>query len=402
MNKLKEETIRSAGVRASLRRLVALGLLLTTLGCGSTKSRTATEQLLMSDAVDRAVAQIDFTDLAGQKIFFDTKYIVNTKDPQFIGNQKGLGFVNAEYVIGSLRQQMVAADCRLQEKVEDADFVVEARLGAVGVDNNEVIYGMPASQPYSAAATAMGSVPPIPALPEIAIAKKIIQVGAAKVGVFAYDRRTKGPVWQAGLSQAMSDAKDSWILGIGPFQRGTIYKGTQFAGSKLRVPALTPLPSVDQEMEPAGTDAGNGLKDPLRENGVSYSEEFLFRRLTPQPESPIHQASGLQPVAAGQEPKLVQQAGGAATSTSPNAAAPGGAPVGSTTPAAGVPNSGATNAGTATGNGSSSGNSTSGGSTNAGGATSGPTTPPVGSAPTAPAPGAPSGTANGGIAPGAK
>ncbi|HND53701.1 MAG TPA: hypothetical protein PLV92_14935, partial [Pirellulaceae bacterium] len=310
MNKLKEETTRSARVRASLRRLVVCGLLLTTIGCGSTKSRTATEQLLMSDAVDRAVAQIDFTDLAGQKIFFDTKYIVNTKDPQFIGNQKGLGFVNAEYVIGSLRQQMVAADCRLQEKVEDADFVVEARLGAVGVDNNEVIYGMPASQPYSAAATAMGTVPPIPALPEIAIAKKIIQVGAAKVGVFAYDRRTKGPVWQAGLSQAMSDAKDSWILGIGPFQRGTIYKGTQFAGSKLRVPALTPLPSVDQEMEPAGADAANGAKDPLHEHGVSYSEEHLFRRLTPQPESQIQQASALQPVAAGQEPKLVQQAGG--------------------------------------------------------------------------------------------
>ena len=42
---------------------ILLSLALT--GCGSTKSRTATEQLLMSDAVDRAIAQIDFSELAG-------------------------------------------------------------------------------------------------------------------------------------------------------------------------------------------------------------------------------------------------------------------------------------------------------------------------------------------------
>src|SRR5262245_18018788 len=89
---------------------IALGLPLVAAvcGCGSTKSRTATEQLLMSDAVDRAVGQIDFRDLAGQKVFFDTRFIVNTKDPAFIYNVKGLGYVNAEYVISSLRQQMIA------------------------------------------------------------------------------------------------------------------------------------------------------------------------------------------------------------------------------------------------------------------------------------------------------
>src|SRR5689334_4836831 len=105
----------------------------------------------MSDALDRAVAQIDFTALSGQKVHFDTKYVQNTKDPSFLGNQKGLGFVNAEYVISSLRQQMVAAGLLLQDKPEDADYIVEARLGAVGTDNNEVLFGIPATNLLSSA-----------------------------------------------------------------------------------------------------------------------------------------------------------------------------------------------------------------------------------------------------------
>lgn len=215
-------------------------------GCGSTKSRTASEQLLMSDAVDRAVSQIDFRDLAGQKVFFETKYLVNTRDPLFPANQKGLGFVNAEYIISSLRQQMVTADLRLQEKVDDADFVVEARIGAVGFDSTEVVYGIPASAPLSSAATTLSGTP-VPTIPEISFARKNIQLGAAKVGVFAYDRRTRSPVWQSGIAQAVSDARDSWLFGVGPFQDGSIYKGTQFEGQRQRGPGIAKLPPIDRE-----------------------------------------------------------------------------------------------------------------------------------------------------------
>ncbi|MEY4178730.1 MAG: hypothetical protein RLY70_2304, partial [Planctomycetota bacterium] len=217
-------------------------------GCGSTKSRTASEQLLMSDAVDRAVSQIDFRDLAGQKVFFETKYLVNTRDPLFPANQKGLGFVNAEYIISSLRQQMVTADLRLQDKADDADFVVEARIGAVGFDSTEVVYGIPASAPLSSAATTLSGTP-VPTIPEISFARKNIQLGAAKVGVFAYDRRTRSPVWQSGIAQAVSDARDSWLFGVGPFQDGSIYKGTQFEGRRMREPGIAKLPPLDREVD---------------------------------------------------------------------------------------------------------------------------------------------------------
>jgi hypothetical protein len=201
-------------------------VLLVLAGCGTTKTRSATEQLLMSDAVDRTVARIDFSVLSGQKVYFDTDYIKSVK---------GLGFVNADYVVSSLRQQMLASGCLLQEKREEADYVVEGRIGALGTDGHEVIYGIPASNGLSTAATLLPNSPPIPAIPEISVAKKEDLLGATKIAVFAYHRESHQPVWQSGVAVATSDSKDVWLFGAGPFQYGSIYHGTRFAGTRLPV-----------------------------------------------------------------------------------------------------------------------------------------------------------------------
>ena len=77
-------------------------------------------------------------------------------------------------------------------------------------------------------------VQPVPAvIPEIPIAKRKDQRGIAKIAVFAYHRQTGSPVWQSGLVHEESTSNDVWILGAGPFQRGTIYAGTEFAGNAI-------------------------------------------------------------------------------------------------------------------------------------------------------------------------
>lgn len=336
--------------RHSLHFLAWVFLALVCAGCGSTKSRTATEQLIMSDALDRAISQIDFQELAGQTVYFETKYLVNTKDPMFIGNQKGLGFVNAEYVQSSLRQQMTAAGLKLQDKAEEADYVVEARLGAIGYDNNEVLYGIPASNPFAVASALVPSVPAVPAIPELAIAKKVLNVGAAKVGVFAYDRKTREAVWQAGISQAASDARDMWVLGVGPFQQGTIYKGgTAFAGARLRVPDMTPLPPLEDEvargdqMHPADVHEYDG--DPLER----FSESRTFRHLhgDADDEGAVKPAAFVEPTGKAaplQLPAvtpLPPKSGAAAATPAPS---PTGAPSAGAT--AGTPNTNPANANT--------------------------------------------------------
>ena len=50
-------------------------MLVMLAGCGSTLTsntpRTATEQLLISDAIDRTVESLDFSPLADETVFFD-------------------------------------------------------------------------------------------------------------------------------------------------------------------------------------------------------------------------------------------------------------------------------------------------------------------------------------------
>lgn len=207
-------------------------------GCGKTLQTSATEQLLASNAVDRSVAQIDFTAMSGKKVYFDTKYLVAVK---------GIGFVNTQYITSALRQQLVAANCLLQESVSTADFVVEARVGALGIDHHEITYGIPSSNGLNSAASVVTSMPTVPVLPELSIAKKSDQSGAAKISVFAYNRESREPVWQSGVKEGRSSAKDIWIAGAGPFQSGTIYDHARFAGADVKVPFIS-----DNDLHKAG------------------------------------------------------------------------------------------------------------------------------------------------------
>lgn len=203
-------------------------------GCGSTQQREATEQLLTSDAVDRSIAQIDFRALSGKTVFFDTTYLKNIKN---------VGFVNAEYITSSLRQQLVAARCLLRDDKKDAEYVVEARIGVLGNDRHEVTYGVPANNFLNAASSLVPNSPTLPSMPELALAKRNEALAAAKIGAFAYHRETGEPVWQSGLSTIRSTTKDTWVMGAGPFQRGDIYGGTKFAGTDL---GFSILPAAEE------------------------------------------------------------------------------------------------------------------------------------------------------------
>lgn len=233
----------------TLGQLAILMLLaVAAIGCGATKNRVATEQLLVSDAVDRAIAHIDYSGLAGQKVFLDTKHIqhIRVQAPTNLGPGSA-SIVDCNYITSSVRQQLFAAGVLVQEDVKDADYIVEVRCGAIGSDVHEVVYGIPANNFVNSAAALAPGAPAVPPIPEIALAKRNDQYGAAKIGIFAYDRSTKEPVWQAGIAQARSTSKDVWLFGAGPFQRGSIYDAPRFAGSKLRVP-LIPRPSEPSEL----------------------------------------------------------------------------------------------------------------------------------------------------------
>lgn len=271
-------------------RLISAILLSATVcaaGCGTVKHNEATQQLLASTAIDRSVAEINFRPLAGQKVFFDTKYLTN---------YKGIGFVNAEYVISSLRQQLFAAGCLVQDKLEDAEYVVEARVGTLGNDEHEIVYGMPANNALNTASVVVPNAPPLPAIPELSVARKHHQRAAAKVAAFAYHRETHEAVWQSGLMVSSANERDTWIMGAGPFESGALHERTEFAGTRL-------FPWARNRMSPK--------TGPIAE----YSQEMLFNRpLTPEEREQ-------QKLAAEQPAAQVQQASAEVEPTSDSAPA---------------------------------------------------------------------------------
>lgn len=191
-------------------------------GCGATKSYVATEQLLLSDAVDSSVEQLDFTPLAGQRVFLDTEYVSTVR------SKTGLGLVGHEYIISSVRERMLMAGCQLCTERDKADTIAELRLGAMATDGHSLVFGLPATNQVSSIQVDGSRL--IPTLPEISMAKRESMTGGAKVAVFAYDRVTREAVWQSGVAHATSDASDTWVLGIGPRQHGSIHEHDQASG----------------------------------------------------------------------------------------------------------------------------------------------------------------------------
>ena len=194
-------------------------------GCGTTRStdtnRAASEMLLVSQAVDRAVAKVDFSPLSGQTVYLDVSAV--EKD-----------VVDRGYLVSVIRQQLLAAGAMLQEERFRALYVVEIRSGAMGTDRHTLLVGTPA-------VSLPGIVPGIPSasLPELALMKKNDQRGVAKIGVFAYNRITGRAMWQSGTVEAESRAHDTWVFGAGPFSRGSIRHRTELAGEPLPTFPLT-------------------------------------------------------------------------------------------------------------------------------------------------------------------
>ena len=276
---------RIAGTKLGLQKpeatLAHIGfavLIVAGIGCGTTRmsdtQRTATEQLLISSAVDQAVSQIDFHWLAGKSVYFDPQYLDGT--------------VDRGYVISSLRQQLLASACILQEDRTKAAYVVEARSGCIGTNRHSLLIGVPQM-------TVPTFVPGQPSqIPEIPLAKKNDEQGAAKLAVFAYNRLTGQRVWQSGTVEATSDARDMWIAGLGPFRNGTIAHGTELAGEELSLPLHRDDKDARERRRkdiPPVTSAATWREPPVRPAGnrsvlAVLAEAALGRRFDPEKSTP--------------------------------------------------------------------------------------------------------------------
>lgn len=235
----------SGQARALVAALLGLGI---GAGCGTVKmtgtARTGTEQLLLTNAWDSALQKVDFRPLTGVPVYLDTTNV---------------NAVDQGWVVSSIRQAMLAQGVLLRAKPEQAQWIVEARVGAYGTDSYNWLVGVPQlSIPPTLTGVPTGTVPEIPLI------KKSNQQGVAKLALFAYDRASGRLVWNSGTMLATANAKDVYIGGVGPIQSGSIRGGTEFIGVKLprlsdtgagRGPvAPAPAGTAIRTLPPAATD----------------------------------------------------------------------------------------------------------------------------------------------------
>jgi hypothetical protein len=268
-------------------------VLLLDSGCGTSRwtdtSRTATEQLLISDAIDRAVSRLDFRALAGKSVYLDDTPI--------------RGLTDANYLTSTLRQHLLASGAILKENKNDADYVVEVRAGAIGTDRHDVVYGLPAVNLPTVLPSGPSTVPT--QLPEIPLVKKTQQRAVAKIAVFAYNRQTGRPIWQSGAIPIESNVRAVWVFGAGPFMRSPSGKRVTLAGDPV------PLPPVHLPLDPLLPGAPEDRPRP------SVTDEAFFVDRSEEQvrsEEKVSPATPEAPGASGDLPAGVSQAEPAATS----------------------------------------------------------------------------------------
>jgi len=131
-------------------------------------ARTATEQLLFSSAVDRVSDSLALEIPTGSKIYMDAQY-VEGKD--------------TKYLIASLRDRILRHGGRLVESRDAADLVIEPRVGALSIDRNKILVGIPA---FPIPIPLVGSIE----FPELAIYKRDKQQGVIKLAITSFDAKT--------------------------------------------------------------------------------------------------------------------------------------------------------------------------------------------------------------------
>jgi len=261
-----------------------LAALASSGGCGTTRwsdtNRTATEQLLVSDALERAISEVDFHALADQDVYLDTRYVA--------------GAVDEKYLIATLRQHIIASGCILQDHAEDARYIVEVRAGSVGTNRHELLFGVPSTHLPSGGPFPVSA----PSIPEVPLVKRTAQQGVCKIGVYAYDRVTGKPVWQSGTRKVVSNFKDVWVFGTGPFQTGTVVDGTHLAGGDVTAPLA------------------DSAKAPPLPNKALVAQEIRFPEVPDDPNQPPRRKWHPQPKnAAGGDANSTASAASTATTT---------------------------------------------------------------------------------------
>jgi hypothetical protein len=187
-------------------RGLALLVLVLTSGCTSVTvtgtPRTGTEQLLLTGTWDDAIYHVDFSPLAGEKVFLDTQFIT---------------IVDKDWVISSIRRSMAEQGVLLENNKDKAQVIVEAAFGAYGTDQRDRKFGLPGisltPSLTTGAAVSTGS-----SSNSLNFSETNQQDAVVKARLFAYDVKSGRLVWETAPLMNAQGVRDHFVVGSGPYR----------------------------------------------------------------------------------------------------------------------------------------------------------------------------------------
>jgi hypothetical protein len=211
--------------------LLAAGLL---CGCTTSKStttpRSATEQLLLSTATDHALKGTNLGLFAGRKVFLDGAYFES---------------YDSKYAVGALRDALSRAGVLITDAVTNSDVIMEARSGALALDQTEFTVGIPAIPLPIPVAGAMKT-------PDLAFYQSQRRRAVAKFSLLAYNRHSSAHIYSSGPLDGTAEDNSFQVLFIG--WNHTDVPENQLTGN-MRENYQTWFPQLDLANLPVATES---------------------------------------------------------------------------------------------------------------------------------------------------
>lgn len=170
-------------------------------------SPSATQQILLAQAYDQALQDVDYQLLVGKKVYLDA---TNIK------------LANAGWQAYRLREELCRRGVLLQTKPEEAELIVEASVAVNGTDAEMGSFGisMPAiSQAASVLSSSSGS-----------LVQSINQYATIRLSLFAYESKSRQFYWESGPIERVSWARATYAPFLPVFRSGTITTPAQATG----------------------------------------------------------------------------------------------------------------------------------------------------------------------------
>ena len=158
--------------------------------------RTAIEQFLLTNAVDRTVAKLDFRMLSGEKIRIDYSNLT----PQTEKN----------YVQAILEARLAAAGAIIALKAEEAKFVLRPVSAALATEDSKIMLGTP-QLPVPIPDMSLSLV-----IPELPLFKRVNRYGHCKLGIEVLDAKTNKQIRVIGPAVS-SSIYSNWVVCFVPF-----------------------------------------------------------------------------------------------------------------------------------------------------------------------------------------